>query len=102
MGCFFGAMQIEIMLAPLLMNIAAALGMSYVQMGVLVVLNITIGIITPPFAPALFVTCKATGGDFESALKYTIQFLIPLFVTLLLVSYVPWITEFLPRLLGTL
>ena len=101
-GCFIGAMQIEIMMAPLLMNIAAALGMSYVQMGVLVVLNITIGIITPPFAPALFVTCKATGGDFESALKYTIQFLIPLFGTLLLVSYVPWITEFLPRLLGTL
>ena len=102
MGCFIGAMQIEIMMAPLLMNIATALGMSYVQMGVMVVLNITIGIITPPFAPALFVTCKATNGHFDSALKYTVQFLIPLFVTLMLVAYVPQITEFLPRLLGTL
>ena len=102
MGCFIGAMQIEIMMAPLLMNIATALGMSYVQMGVMVVLNITIGIITPPFAPALFVTCKATGGNFESALKYTVQFLVPLFVTLMLVAYVPQVTEFLPEFLGTL
>ena len=102
MGCFIGAMQIEIMMAPILMNLATALGMSYIQMGVMVVLNITIGIITPPFAPALFVTCKATGGNFESALKYTIQFLIPLFITLMLVAYVPQVTEFLPRLLGTL
>ena len=102
MGCFIGAMQIEIMMAPLLMNMATALGMSYVQMGVMVVLNITIGIITPPFAPALFVTCKATGGNFESALKYTVQFLVPLFITLMLVAYVPQVTEFLPELLGTL
>ena len=69
-------------------------------MGVMVVLNITIGIITPPFAPALFVTCKATNGHFDSALKYTVQFLIPLFVTLMLVAYVPWFSMVIPTLVG--
>ena len=102
MGCFLGSMQILIMTASLLMNIATALGMSYTQMGVMAVLNVTLALITPPFAPALFVTCKATGGQFDSAVKYTVQFLVPLVITLLLVSFVPGVTEWLPRILGTL
>jgi tripartite ATP-independent transporter DctM subunit len=102
MGCFIGSMQILIMTAPLLMNIATNIGMSYTQMGVMAVLNVTLGLITPPFAPALFVTCKATNGSFETSLKYTVQFLIPLFITMLLVAYIPGITELLPRILGTL
>ncbi|SFR85476.1 TRAP transporter large permease [[Clostridium] aminophilum] len=100
LGCFIGSMQILIMVAPLLMNIANAIGMSYITMGVMAVLNVTIGLITPPMAPALFVTCKATGGKFDTALKYTVQFLIPMVVTLLLVAFVPEITMFIPRLLG--
>lgn len=100
LGCFIGSMQILIMVAPLLMNIADAIGMNYITMGVMAVLNVTIGLITPPMAPALFVTCKATGGNFETALKYTVQFLIPMVVTLLLVNFVPQVTMFLPKLFG--
>ena len=74
--------------------------MNYITMGVMAVLNVTIGLITPPMAPALFVTCKATGGNFETALKYTVQFLIPMVVTLLLVTFVPQVTMFLPKLFG--
>ncbi|MGE4277832.1 MAG: TRAP transporter large permease, partial [Lawsonibacter sp.] len=53
LGCFIGSMQILIMVAPLLMNLANALDMSYIQMGVMAVLNVTLGLITPPMAPAL-------------------------------------------------
>lgn len=100
LGCFIGSMQILIMVAPLLMTIADAIGMNYVTMGVMAVLNVTIGLITPPMAPALFVTCKATGGNFDSALKYTVQYLVPMIVTLLLVSFVPWVTMAIPTFLG--
>ena len=100
LGCFIGSMQILIMVAPLLMNLATAMGMSYVQMGVMAVLNVTLGLITPPMAPALFVTAKATGNKFESALKYTVQFLIPMFTTLMLTTFWEPLTMFLPRLLG--
>lgn len=100
LGCFIGSMQILIMLAPLLMNLADALSMSYIQMGVMAVLNVTLGLITPPMAPALFVTCKATGGNFETSLKYTVQFLIPMFITLMLVTYVPAVTLWFPKLMG--
>jgi tripartite ATP-independent transporter DctM subunit len=102
MGCFIGSMQILIMVAPLLMTIADSLGLDYVHMGVLAVLNVTLGIITPPMAPALFVTCKATGNSFDGALKYTVQFLVPLVITLLLVTFVPDFVLWLPRMLGAL
>ena len=100
LGCFIGSMQILIMVAPLLMNLANALGMSYVQMGVMAVLNVTLGLITPPMAPALFVTAKATGNKFEAALKYTVQFLIPMFITLLLTTFWEPLTMWLPKFLG--
>lgn len=100
LGCFIGSMQILIMVAPLLMNLANALNMSYIQMGVMAVLNVTLGLITPPMAPALFVTAKATGNNFESALKYTVQFLIPMFATLMLVTFWEPLTMWLPRFLG--
>lgn len=100
LGCFIGSMQILIMVAPLLMNLATALGMDYVQMGVMAVFNVTLGLITPPMAPALFVTAKATGNSFDAALKYTVQFLIPLFITLMLITFVEPLTMWLPRVLG--
>jgi tripartite ATP-independent transporter DctM subunit len=102
MGCFIGSMQILIMVAPLLMTIADALGLHYVHMGVLAVLNVTLGIITPPMAPALVITCKATGNSFDGALKYTVQFLIPLVITLLLITFIPDLVLWLPRMLGAL
>jgi len=102
MGCFIGSMQILIMIAPLLMSIGTALGLSYIHIGVMAVLNVTLGLITPPMAPALFVTAKATGGSFDKALKYTVQFLIPLILTLLLVTYIPGIVLWLPRVMGAI
>lgn len=102
LGCFIGSMQILIMVAPLLMNLATALGMSYVQMGVMAVLNVTLGLITPPMAPALFVTAKATGNKFETALKYTVQFLVPMFITLMLTTFWEPLTMWLPRIMGSI
>ncbi|MFV0497332.1 MAG: TRAP transporter large permease [Candidatus Fimivivens sp.] len=100
LGCFIGSMQILIMVAPLLMNLADALGMSYIHIGVMAVLNVTLGLITPPMAPALFVTAKATGNSFERSLPYTVQFLIPLMITLVAVALFEPLTMGLPRLLG--
>ena len=79
-----------------------ALGMTYVQMGVMAVLNVTLGLITPPMAPALFVTAKATGNKFETALKYTVQFLIPMFITLMITAFWEPLTLWLPRFLGSM
>jgi TRAP-type C4-dicarboxylate transport system permease large subunit len=48
------------------------------------------------------VTAKATGNRFESALKYTVQFLIPMFITLMLTTFWPPLTMWLPKALGAI
>ncbi len=100
LGCFMGSMQILIMLAPLLITLCGRLDISLVQMGVIAVFNLVIGSITPPFAPALFVTCQATNSSFNGALKFTCLFIIPLAITLLLITFIPAVTEGLPKLFG--
>jgi len=100
MGCFMGGMPILIMMIPLIVNLANSLGLNLVHLGVVVVLNLTLGLITPPMAPSLFTTCRVTGVSFEGALKQVWQFLIPLFVTLFLTTYIPDLVLWLPRVFG--
>ena len=66
------------------------------------IVNVTLGLITPPMAPALFVTAKATGNKFETALKYTVQFLMPMFITLVITAFWEPLTLWLPRFLGSM
>ena len=102
LGCFLGASQILILLAPLLISIAEGCGLGMVYMGVMAVFNLTISLMTPPVAPSLFITAKAAGVPFNKCLKYGCQFLIPLVVTQLLIMFIPAITEWLPKTLGVL
>lgn len=100
LGCFIGSMQVLIMIAPLLMSLASTLGLSLVHIGVISVLNLTLGLITPPMAPSLFVTAKATGVSFDRSMKHTVEFLIPMIATLLIVTYVPGVVMWLPTVMG--
>ncbi len=102
LGCFIGSMQILIMMAPLLISLSDGFGFSLVHIGVMAVFNLVIGLITPPMAPALFVTCKATNVSFNKSLKYTVQFLVPLVLMLLVITYVPEVVLWLPRIMGAL
>ena len=69
-------------------------------MGVMAVLNLTIGLITPPMAPALFVAAKTADVPFERALKHTVPMIIPLVVALLMVTFISPVTLLLPGLMG--
>lgn len=96
---FMGSLPVLIMMAPVLLNIADAFSMSYVTMGVMAVLNLTIGLITPPMAPALFVAAKTANVPFEQALKHTLPMIVPLVVALLMVTFIPAVTLLLPGLM---
>lgn len=68
-------------------------------MGVMAVLNLTIGGITPPMAPSLFVSAKVADLPFEKTLKHIYPMLVPLVVALLMVTFIKPLTLFLPGLL---
>jgi len=99
LGCFMGSLPVLIMMAPVLLNVADAFGMSYITMGVMAVLNLTIGGITPPMAPSLFVSAKVAGLPFEKTLKHIYPMIVPLVVSLLMVTFIKPLTLLLPSLL---
>ena len=86
-------------LVPVLLPVATELGIDPVHFGVIMVLNIVIGLITPPMGIGLFIMSNITGQTVERITLACMPFLLPLLATLLLVTFVPWISLWLPTLL---
>ncbi len=87
------------LMLPVLLPIANGLGLNLVHFGVMVVLNLMIGQVTPPFGVCLFVISDVNRVRLESLYKSILPFLIPLIATLILVTYLPGIVTWLPNLL---
>ncbi len=100
MGCFMGGSSILILMTPFLISLSNSLGLDLLHLGVVLVLTTMIGGTTPPMAPALFTTCKCCSIKFENALKPALLLLVPLFVTLLILTYIPEVVLVIPKLFG--
>jgi len=98
MGCFMSITATIILMTPILVSLSGIFGFNLIHLGVVLVLNLMLGINTPPYAPALFVTCKVADTSFEKSLKELLPFLIPLIVTLIIITYIPGLVMFLPNL----
>lgn len=98
LGMFLDATAILIIVVPVLVPVFAALGLDPVHMGVMVVMNLMIGMVTPPFGLVMYVVCdilKVTITDFTRELW---PFLLALVAILLTITYVPELVLFLPNL----
>ncbi len=98
-GLFMEAIAAMMILVPILLPIAHSLGISPIQFGLIVILNLMIGTITPPIGVVLYVTANVAKVSFERVAKATFPFLIPLLIVLLLVTIFPQLTTFLPGIL---
>ncbi|MBP1732507.1 MAG: hypothetical protein H6Q55_2936, partial [Deltaproteobacteria bacterium] len=84
---------------PVLVPIAASVGIDPVHMGVVVCLNLVLGLITPPVGAVLFAVCGMTSMSLDRLGRAIWPpFLVSLAV-LVIVTYLPWLSTFLPRLL---
>ena len=88
-----------LVMLPVLLPIANGLGLDLVHFGVMIVLNLMIGQVTPPFGVCLFVISDVNKIKLEKLYKSILPFLLPLLATLFLVTYVPQIVTFLPSVL---
>ena len=100
MGMFMDGGASVIILAPILAPVAASMDISLIQFGLIMCFNLTIGNITPPLGYCLFITAKIAGIPVERAVKGTIPYMIAEILTLLLITYVPFMTLALPEYLG--
>ena len=83
---------------PIFLPIARELGMDPVQFGIMLLVNLGLGLCTPPVGTCLFVGCAVGKIKIEEALKSIWPFYLALLAALLLVTYVPAISMFLPSL----
>jgi tripartite ATP-independent transporter DctM subunit len=97
-GCFMEALAAMLILIPILTPAAAAFGIDPVQFGLIFVLNLMIGTITPPVGVVLFVTSRIAGISFESMSRAILPWLVPLLSVLLAITLWPPLTTFLPNL----
>jgi tripartite ATP-independent transporter DctM subunit len=97
-GCFLEATAAIIVLAPVLIPIMAASGLDPLHMGVVIVLTMMIGLLTPPFGMVLFVLSRISGISLHRIVVAVAPFIIPLLIVNVLIFLVPALVLFLPRL----
>lgn len=99
-GTFMDITPAVLIFTPIFLPICQELGMSSIQFGIMIVFNLCIGTITPPVGNILFVGTKVANIKLESVFKDLLPHYIAIFVVLILVTYVPFISMFLPKLMG--
>ncbi len=99
-GTFMDMTPALLIFTPIFLPVVQSLGMDPVHFGVMMTLNLCIGICTPPVGSALFVGCSVGKTSIASVIRPLLPFYAVLFGLLLLVTYVPQISLFLPRILG--
>ena len=101
-GNFMEPSAIVLIMAPILFPIALKLGIDPIHLGVIMVVNMEIGMITPPVGLNLFVIAGVTGHSILWAVRAALPWLMVLLCFLMVITYVPQISLFLPELIDTL
>lgn len=100
LGCLLDATTIILVIIPLFLPTAAALGVDPIHFGVMAVVNCMIGLITPPYGMLLFVINGVTGIAVKDMVKEGFSFFIALLVALACLTFFPDLILFLPRMFG--
>ena len=98
-GCFMDQTPAILILAPILLPVATSLGVDPVHFGIIMVANLAIGFITPPLGMALFVAARISNSKLEVVLKGIVPFIFVMITTLMMITFIPQISMFLPNLL---
>ncbi|PKL03339.1 MAG: C4-dicarboxylate ABC transporter permease [Synergistetes bacterium HGW-Synergistetes-2] len=99
-GTFMETVASIIILVPVLLPVVTQIGVDPLHFGIIIVVNLAIGMVTPPLGVCLFVGCGISGITLESISKAVWPFILSMIVAVLLLTYIPWITLILPRLAG--
>ena len=99
-GTFMDPTPAILIFTPIFLPICQQLGMNTVHFGIMMIFNLCIGTITPPVGTTLFVGVKVGQTKIENVIKQLLVYFVAIFIVLLLVTYVPILSMWLPGLLG--
>lgn len=99
-GTFLDMTPACLIFTPIFLPVCTALGMNAIHFGIMMIFNLCIGTITPPVGTTLFVGVRVGNVTIESVFKLLLVYFAAIFVVLVLVTYIPQISLFLPTVLG--
>ncbi len=99
LGMFLEGGAVLIIIAPLLVPVVVNMGIDPIHFGIIMIVNIMIGGVTPPFGTMMFTTCSITNLPIMEFVKEIMPFILALLVALIIVTYIPSLVMFLPNLL---
>ncbi len=99
-GMFMDITPAILIFTPIFLPIVMEMGMDPIQFGIMMVLNLSLGLCTPPVGSVLFIGCSVAGTKIENVVKPLLPMFVAMFVILLLVAYVPALSMWLPSLFG--
>ena len=97
-GMFLDSTTAILVIAPIIAKPLVAAGVDPVHLGMVVVFNLMIGLLTPPMGLALYLVADIAKITMKDLLREMMPYYVPLTVTLLLITYIPWLTTWIPRL----
>jgi tripartite ATP-independent transporter DctM subunit len=100
LGCILEGTAILLIIVPVFIPTAQALGIDMVHFGVVVVVNIMLGLVTPPYGLLLFIMTNISGAPVKDIIRDAAPFIFWMVVCLIIITFVPETVLFLPRLLG--
>lgn len=99
-GCFMDPTPAVLIFTPIFLPIVQTWNMSPIHFGLMMVMNLCVGTLTPPVGAILFAGCRVNNVKIEQIIKMLLPFFAVILVCLLLITYVPWLTMFIPQALG--
>jgi TRAP-type C4-dicarboxylate transport system permease large subunit len=100
LGTFMDLAPMLLICTPIFLPILPQFGIDPVHFGVVMVLNLGIGLLTPPVGPTMVIGCAIGGVSMEAMARSIIVFYIPMIIVLALVTYLPFLTLWLPSFYG--
>jgi tripartite ATP-independent transporter DctM subunit len=100
LGCLMDMAPLILILTPILLPVVKLLGVDPVHFGMIMMVNLGIGLITPPVGTVLFVGSAISGLKIGVVTKAMTPFFVALFIVLMMVTYIPWLSLWLPRAMG--
>ena len=97
-GMFMDITPAVLIFAPIFLPVVKSFGMDPIHFGIMMVMNLGVGTITPPVGSSLFSCCQVAEMDMEDMVKPLLPFYAAIFIALLLVAYVPWFSMVIPNL----
>ena len=100
LGMIMDMAPIILISTPILLPLATSIGIDPIQFGIMIVLNCGIGLLTPPVGAVLFIGCAVGKRPMEKVVKETLPFYACMIIALLLITFIPDISLFIPKVLG--